>query len=227
MDFAPYIDWNRTALLRLIAVVFGSIGLGEGARPATLTRAMRLKVLHTLRPAESALRRLIFALATELEHSGYVPPKWMKRAAPEGLIAGGETRAFTPAFRLIDPRKWFWTLGTKSRPRAKHMPWISSFDEVRPPLPAPPPVPTDDDPMDAVLICNRLVALKSALDDLPKQAKRLLRLKARSERRFTFKHPMRPGLPPGWRQRGRDEIDEVLRECHQLGVWAKQAPDTS
>lgn len=88
MDWTPYIDRNQTILLRLIAVVFGLIGLGEGVRPETLTRRMRSTVLHTLRPAESALRRMIFVMATELERSGYVPPAWVKRAAPEGLIAG-------------------------------------------------------------------------------------------------------------------------------------------
>jgi hypothetical protein len=27
---------------------------------------------------------------------------------------------------------------------------------------------------------------------------------------------MRPGLPPGWRERGRHEVDDVLKECHRL-----------
>ena len=27
---------------------------------------------------------------------------------------------------------------------------------------------------------------------------------------------MRPGLPPGWRERGKHEVDTVLKECHQL-----------
>ena len=79
MDFTPYINWNRDMLLRLIAVVFGSLGLSEGARPEVVTRAMRLKVLHTLRPAESALRRMIFALAVAMESKGYVAPDWVKR----------------------------------------------------------------------------------------------------------------------------------------------------
>jgi len=155
-------------LLRLIAAVFDSMGLGEGVRPVTVTRAMRLKVLHTLRPAESALRRMIFALDM-----------------PRITIIGYD-------------------------------------DDNRPAPIAPPPVPSDDDPMDAEKLCNRLMALKGALDDLPKQAKRMLRLKARGQRLS----PLRPGLPPGWRARGRDEIDEVLRECHKLAVRAKQAPDT-
>jgi hypothetical protein len=27
---------------------------------------------------------------------------------------------------------------------------------------------------------------------------------------------MRPGLPPGWRERGKHEVDTVLKECHRL-----------
>ena len=107
------------------------------------------------------------------------------------------------------------------------MPNISFFDEIRAPLPEPSPPPADNDPMNAAELCNRLLAVKSALDDLPRQAKRMLRLKTRDPRKFIFKPPLRPGLPPGWRRRGRDEIDEVLRECHKLAVRAKQAPDTS
>ena len=229
MDFSPYIAFNRTILLRLIAAVFESIGLGDGARPEMVTRLMRSRVLHTLRPAESALRRLVFILATELERSGYVPPAWVKRVAPMGVIEASGKRSQVPAFRLIDPRKWFWTNSTKSQPRAKHMPRITIIgydDDDRPPPPKPYRVPTDDDLFDAEKLCNRLLAVKNALDDLPRQARRMVRLKARDPNDFVFKHPMRPGLPPGWRQRGRDEIDEVLRECHQIAGWARQPLDT-
>ena len=226
MDYTPYITHNRAVLLRLIAVVFASIGLGEGVRPVSVTRLMRSQVLHTLRPAEAALRRLVFVLATELERSGYVSPAWVKRAAPEGLIARGEARLRVPAFRLIDPRKWFWTNSTKSRPRAKHMPRITIIgydDDDRPEPIAPKAMPTDDDLMEAGTLCNRLLALKGALDDLPRQARRLVRIKARDPRAFVFKHPMRPGLPPGYRRRGQDEIDEVLRDCHQIAGWARRS----
>ena len=233
MNYTPYITHNRAVLLRLIAVVFAAIGLGEdGVRPEVLTRAMRSTVLHTLRPAESALRRLIFVMATELERSGYVPPKWMQRTGPnKPIVPNSEGHVRVPAFRLIDPRKWFWWIGTKSRPRAKHMPritWIGYDDDTdRPVPPAPPSAPMDDDLLDADGLCNRLLTLKNALDDLPRQAKRMARLKARDPRKFIFKHPMRPGLPPGWRRNGEEEIDEVLKVCHQIAGWAREAPDTS
>jgi len=44
------------------------------------------------------------------------------------------------------------------------------------------------------------------------------------------KRPMRPGLPPGYRQRQKHEVDEVLAECHRLALMAQQEfkfPDTS
>lgn len=228
MDFTPYISFNRTVLLRLIADVFALIGLQGGERPETMTRAVRSTVLYTLRPAESAVRRLVFILATQLERQGYTPPRWVKRVGLEKPIVRPERHRQVPAFRLIDPRKWFWWIGTKSRPRAKHMPMISiiGYDDDRPQDAPPAPVPTPDDPMDAKHICNRLLALQAALEDLPRQAKRMLRLKAKDPKAFVFKAPMRPGLPPGWRQRGRDEIDVVLRECHQIAGWAREAPDT-
>jgi hypothetical protein len=37
---------------------------------------------------------------------------------------------------------------------------------------------------------------------------------------------MRPGLPPGWRQRRLHEIDDVLRECHGLANDLLNAPNT-
>ena len=229
MDYTPYITHNRAVLLRLIAVVFASIGLGEGVRTVALTRAMRSTVLHTLRPAESALRRLVFVMATELERKGYVAPAWVKRAVPVEIVASGETRIRVPAFRLVDPRKWFWWIGTKSRPRAKHMPRITIIgydDDDRPEPPAPLAAPMEDDLFDADGLCNRLLALKNALDDLPRQARRMVRLKARDPRKFVFKHPMRPGLPPGWRWKGEEEIDGVLKVCHQIAGWAREAPDS-
>ena len=229
LSTAEMIEHYRLTLLRLVAGLFVQAGIepaGEGVK--TLSRTVRASILLVLRQVESSARRLIFVETRGLDIPDYVPPPKrgrVKRKSGNDAPRSGTAR--TPMFRLIDPRKWFWTLGTKSRPRAKHMPWISSFDEVRPAPPEAPPLPTDDDPMDAASICNRLVALKAAMDDLPKQAKRMARLRAWNEQRSILKSPLRPGLPPGWRERGQDEIDEVLREAHQLAVRAKQAPDTS
>ncbi|MGB8819136.1 MAG: hypothetical protein WCC66_14565, partial [Rhizobiaceae bacterium] len=106
---------------------------------------------------------------------------------------------------------------------------------------------TDQSPLDATHIGQRLNALMRALENLPHQARRLVRwqqkrdaaLKSlmlrceRSEPQSTHAwsprrlSPMRPGLPPGWRQRPIHEIDEILKECHGLALHLLNAPNTS
>ena len=82
---------------------------------------------------------------------------------------------------------------------------------------------TDETPLDATHIGQRLNALIRALDNLPHQARRLVRwqvkrdaaLKASKPTRIS---PMRPGLPPGWRraQNSRD------RRCASRMSWFGQ-----
>jgi hypothetical protein len=94
---------------------------------------------------------------------------------------------------------------------------------------------------------QRLATLAEALDDLPGQAKRFSRWKARNNaalaqqnlaavrlRRVT---PLRPGRPPGGRllryepsadhPRKIREIDEILAHAHALAVYALEFSDTS
>ena len=72
--------------------------------------------------------------------------------------------------------------------------------------------------MGAARLTRRLQALKSALEDLPRQAKRLVRWQ---ERRSAspypkFLSPLRPGRPPGYRRKPIHEVEEVLIECDRL-----------
>jgi hypothetical protein len=104
---------------------------------------------------------------------------------------------------------------------------------MRVPEPPEKPLPTPGDPLDATRLCARLHALKAALNDLDKQAKRLARWQARTDLRRKLPDPkpgrispMRPGWPPGYRKRPFHEVDDVLRECHSLAVYA-QRRDTS
>jgi hypothetical protein len=106
-----------------------------------------------------------------------------------------------------------------------------------------PPPPSPDDPIDAACLNLRLAALAAALDDLPGQAKRFARWKARQEtarqarapgRRIS---PLRSGRPPGGRLSRFDpsatrrsnirEVDEILAHAHALALYALQYPDTS
>ena len=151
MEWSQYIDRSQQTLLRLIAVVFAMIGLADDVRPATVTRALRATVFHTLRPAESGLRRLIYTLALEMEREGYVLPEWVKRAFPSKPIPSGAGGTRVPAFRLIDPRKYFPEVSAGTRPRyTRGRPNIRFFDDDDRDYGAPscvPSVPLPDDPM--------------------------------------------------------------------------------
>ncbi|MDO8353233.1 MAG: hypothetical protein Q7T14_07195, partial [Aestuariivirga sp.] len=91
-------------------------------------------------------------------------------------------------------------------------------------IPAPPP----DGLVNAERLTRRLQALKLALDDLPRQARRLARWRVRREtaKAPKFRSPLRPGHPPGYRRKQIHEVDEVLAECHWL-AWDAMRPDTS
>ena len=94
------------------------------------------------------------------------------------------------------------------------------------PVVVPPPPP--DGLASATRLHRRLQALKLALDDLPRQAKRLVRwqLRRRASPDFKSTTPLRSGRPPGYRRKPIHEVDEVLAECDWLADVAMR-PDTS
>ena len=59
-----------------------------------------------------------------------------------------------------------------------------------------------------------------AVQDIPRHAMRLARWQARpkEDRRPERWSPLRPGRPPGFRQRPIHEVDEILKECHWLAL---------
>jgi hypothetical protein len=94
--------------------------------------------------------------------------------------------------------------------------------------PAPTPPPCADGLINGARLIRRLEALESALADLPRQARRLVRWRMRQEKapNPSFKSPLRPGNPPGHRKRAVHEVDELLSECHWLAHYATMS-DTS
>ena len=60
------IERNRDALLRIVAMLFAIAGLDENTTTATLPRHLRFYLIRILRPAESALRRLVIIAARGL-----------------------------------------------------------------------------------------------------------------------------------------------------------------
>jgi hypothetical protein len=215
------IDRNRDALLRIVEVLFVLAGLGEGDAVATLPRHLRNHLLGILRPAESAVRRLIVIAAR-----GFVvvvPARRKRTTTPSTTTTTSEPAAI--ALPLLDPRKRFDF--RPRRRRAKSFPRICVIGLTEP---APIPeirIPAPDDPVDVTRLCRRLAGLRRALDDIDGHAKRLARWKAKRDLGLTRRfHPMRPGRPPGHRKRPFHEIDDILRECHALAHDA-QREDTS
>ena len=90
------------------------------------------------------------------------------------------------------------------------------------------PAPPSDGLASAKRLTRRLQALKPALEDLPRQARRLARWRAEAEATPNpkFLSPLRPGRPPGSRRKPTHLVDEVLIECDGL-AWEAMKPDTS
>jgi len=236
----------------------------------TLPRHLHRAILRLLRPAESAARRLIVATAggmvvalpparkpkpkqpsadpmlRRLGIAVVVPPSDLRGVVPlvrTGSMRSGKTGEagapripclplFDPPRRLLPRRR---TVPARSAPRIL----LPGFSSPAPRLPLSSP----HDPIETTRLGLRLAALAAALDDLPRQARRLARWKARSDagrqtpRSLKRTSPLRPGRPPGGRRTPYDpsarrscnvrEIDEVLAHAHVLALYALRRPDTS
>ena len=233
MDF----DWdlaikrNSEALNGIVAALFAMLGLDAVATVSRIPKPLHHAVLRVLRPAESALRRLIIIAAR-----GLVVKVAPSRPMPKGLKIGKGGGSRLPSFQLYDTRKDFPELRQRRVKYAKHPPRIHFFgpgSRVDDLWPARPPVaaltpPSSDGLVNAERLSRRLQVLKLALDDLPRQARRMARWRVRREaaKNPKFKSPLRPGPPPGRRKRHIHPIDEILADCHAL-AWDAMKPDTS
>lgn len=241
----------------LIAMARLRPDLLQPSQPSSLPRHIHAAVLSILRPAEAALRRLIVIAARDLVVAlspaerdrlaqAALPGQQTSRtgifvngrpARPEDLSRLGHTRSMAipltfsrqpktlaPAFSLFDPLKRF---GSVRQSPSQWEPRISFDLDAPPALPARQTI-SSDDPVNALPLCRRLAALQTALDDLPGQAQRLARWRARRLlRRSGRLSPMRPGSPPGHRANGAHPVDEVLAHCHGLAIDVVMRNDTS
>jgi hypothetical protein len=221
MDWPLAIERHRQALLGIVATIAALLGGGEGA----IARGLRRAALALLRPAESAARCLIVIAALGLVARPRAPRPLLQ---PIPARAGGERRP--PAFALFDRAKRY-------RPAARVVPrgiprirsfWAPAMPPLAPPAPPPAVRPDPDALVDGAGLRLRLAALELALADLPHQARRLARRRARQAAtpQRPQRQPLRLGRPPGWRSRPDREVDLVLRECHALAQDALRA-DTS
>lgn len=222
MDLPRAIEENRAAIARILAGLFAMLGLAGGAPPVRIPRLLHAAMVRLLRPIESAARRLIVLLARGLAVKARSP-----RVMPAGrAMSHGAKRG--ASFKLFDPRQRFSPVREQN---AAHdpLPRLTIFgrDETRV-IALYRERPPREDSVTAVHVARRLQALKSALDNLPAQAKRLARALARRANvpHLRFRAPLRPGHPPGYRRKPVHEADELLRQCHWL-ARETLAPDTS
>jgi hypothetical protein len=224
MDWQLAIDKNREKLLRIILALMASLGLIDGGKLTTLPFYLYKRALHILRPAEAAVRRLIMMAAHEMELRGFnlsPPGRGVGKADGEGIFrrqTGVETGWAKPSFTLIDPLKPF------SEESPDYSEFGPSFDDEQ--------SSSNHTPTPATGLGRRLLALKRALDNIDKQARRLTRWYAMRDLALKQNHPhrlspLRPGFPPGYRRKPIHEIEHVLLDCHSLAQYARERRDSS
>jgi hypothetical protein len=218
MDWNAAIEKHREALTHILAALVAMAGLGEkftffpqegaSARgsaqaesklPPALPRHLRLAVLRLLRPAESATRRLIIALARGLVVT-LPPPRKAPQAGkikivptilsngvgtgiamPSATPGGSSSARATPralSLPLFDPPQHPFR---PRRPQQNGVPRISLPGFTRPFPVASRRPPAPDDAVDSGRLGRRLEALATALDDLPRQAQRFARWRNRRD----------------------------------------------
>jgi hypothetical protein len=228
MDWDLAIKRNSKALKGIIEVLFALLGLDGSDAASRIPRSLHSAVLGVLRPAESAVRRLVVIAARNV----VVKPA-PSRPMPEGRKIGKGSGPSLPSFQLFDPPKRPKPLRvmkfTRLEPRIRFIdydPRICALFPTPRPVVVPPPPP--DGRVSATRLHRRLQALKLALDDLPRQAKRLVRSQERRKASPWPKSttPLRSGHPPGYRRKPIHEVDEVLVKCDWL-AWEAMKPDTS
>lgn len=214
MHWGTAIERNRDDLLRFVGWMLTCLGVVTGR---AVPRGVRLAVLRMLRAVESATRRLIV-----IEARGLVVPAKVAGVMPaSGIKASSQPRALS--FALFDPRKRFDLLRKTSR----GMPAVTVFGpesiENRPLVKS-----AVASPQGTEAIRRRIMAARAALGDLPKQALRLARRRAKrlSGNGAAALSPMRPGWPPGYREGRRGAVQELLSDVHRLAHRVENAAFT-
>ena len=236
MDWPMIVERNRERLLLAIAPLLAVLGFDQRRR-GEVPRHFHSFLISLLRPAESAMRRLIIIAAIGIVVKLRIGAS---RAFPAGLAErlkkALEEERF-PAFPLVDPLKRFapadfgWAQEwSEDWGKEQVVPRISVPGLFDPVFPQAVPIPNRDDPIDTTSLLRRIRSLKEALDNLPRHARRLARWKAKGElpRQPGAPHrpgrlsPFRPGPAPGKHLHEERGIDVILGDCH---YFARKAWD--
>ena len=232
MDWNLAIKRNSEVLAGIVETLFVMLGLVGEATVSRLPWPTYRAVLRVLRPAESALRRLIVVAAR-----GLVVAPAVSRPRPAGTVKPGKRGTSHPSFQLFDPQTRIVLprrrISNRAVPRIHMFNADGEFITIGPPIrptkaSAPARTKSADGLVNATRVIRRLEALEEALADIPRQAMRLARWRMRQERspNPSFKTPLRPGRAPGYRRRAVHQVDELLQECQWLAHRATMA-DTS
>jgi hypothetical protein len=231
MDWDLAIKRNSEALAEIVTDLFAMLGLVGEATVSRLPWPTYRAVLRVLRPAESALRRLIVVAARGLVIAPAVSrPRRSGDSKKKASTSRPSFQLFDPRTRIVLPRR---RIPKRPGPRIHMFNADNQLVTIWPPprtlaSAAPAPAKSADGMVSARRLICRLEALESALADLPRQARRLVRWRMRQETspNPSFKSPLRSGRPPGHRRRKVHEVDELLSECQWL-AWEALKPDTS
>jgi hypothetical protein len=102
MDWDLAIKRNREALKGIVEALFAMLGLDGTETVGRIPHRLHRAVLRVLRPAESAVRRLIVVAAR-----GLVVKVAPARPMPKGHRIGKSSGLSRPAFKLCDKRIFF------------------------------------------------------------------------------------------------------------------------
>jgi hypothetical protein len=188
-----------------------------------------LAVLRILRPAEAAVRRLIFVASRKLEIKSHHLRPFPAGGIPMGQGNVVRRRCFVLTDRLV-PMTGFAKPGhTGPGPRilsvTPYDPTIGGYLAHRAAILVPHTAPAENagdhhEKRDGAPLLHRLAAIRHALDDIPGQARRLQRWVQRrmrlSNTGAVHTVPLRPGPPPCFREKPDHAIDRVLHDCHVL-----------
>ena len=230
MDWDHAIKRNSEVLAGIVETLFVMLGLVGEATVSRISWPAYRAVLRVLRPAESALRRLIVVAARNIVIAPVASrPKTARAIKPRKRGTSRPSfQLFDPQPRIVFPRS---RISKRAVPRIHFFNTDGEFITIGPPIrpaKAPARAKSADGMVNAARVIRRLEALEAALADLPRQAKRLVRWRMREEKSEnpSFKTPLRPGRPPGSRRRAVHLVDELLDECQWLAHRAAM-PDTS